>query len=115
MKKCWEKVIGKSAKKRFLYSHDNHHQKMGGNTRETIFPETTELCEHKLLGKKSSEKSAKQRFLYLHEYREKKWEGGNNARNNFYRRTRIVPAKNVAKKLFEKCAKKFFFIFTRKS
>ena len=32
----------KSAKKVFLYSHENRDQKMGGKTRETIFPETHE-------------------------------------------------------------------------
>ena len=52
MKKCLEKIVGKIAKKRFLDSHDNHHQKMGRNTRETIFPETNELCEQKIVGKK---------------------------------------------------------------
>ena len=32
----------KSAKKRFLYSHEYRDHKMGGKTRETIFPETHE-------------------------------------------------------------------------
>ena len=40
-KKCWEKNRRKkSAKKVFLYSHEYRDQKMGGKTRETIFPET---------------------------------------------------------------------------
>jgi len=30
----------KSAKKGFLYSHEYRDQKMGGKTRETIFPDT---------------------------------------------------------------------------
>ena len=58
-------------------------KKWGGNKRETIFPETNELCELKIVGKKIVGNSAKQRFLNLHEYRDKKW-GGKNARNNFY-------------------------------
>jgi len=33
---------GKSAKNVFLYSHEYRDQKMGGKTRETIFPETHE-------------------------------------------------------------------------
>ena len=32
----------KSAKNVFLYSHEYRDQKMGGKTRETIFPETHE-------------------------------------------------------------------------
>jgi len=39
---------------------------------ETIFPETHEECELKMLGKKSSVKIAKKRFLYSHEYRDQK-------------------------------------------
>jgi len=74
VKNVGEKIVGKSAKKTFLYSHE-YHQNMGGNTRETIFPETNELCVQKIVGKKIVGKIAKQRFLYLHEYRDKKWGG----------------------------------------
>ena len=41
-KKCREKIVGKKCEKRFLYSHEYRDQKMGGKTRETIFPETHE-------------------------------------------------------------------------
>jgi len=37
-----KKIVGKSAKNVFLYSHKYRYQKMGGKTRETIFPETHE-------------------------------------------------------------------------
>ena len=39
---------------------------------ESIYPETHDFCELKMLGKKSSIKSAKKRFLYSHEYRDLK-------------------------------------------
>ena len=73
--KKWEKIVGKIAKKRFLYSHDNHHQKWGEVRAKQFFQKQTNCASKKLLGKKSSEKSSKQRFLYLHEYCEKKWGG----------------------------------------
>jgi len=38
--------------------------------------------------------------------------GGKNARNNFYRRTRIVRVKNVGNKSSEKVPKKIFYIHT---
>jgi len=41
-KKVGEKIVGKSAKIVFLYSHEYCDQKMGGKKRETIFPETHE-------------------------------------------------------------------------
>ena len=60
-----------------------------------------------MLGKKSSQKSAKTRILYSHEYRDQKM-GGKKGRNNFSRKTRIVPAKNVGKKSSQKIAKTRF-------
>ena len=47
------------------------------------------------------------KLFFSHEYIHQKI-GGKNARNNFYRSTRIERAKNVGKKLFEKSAKKRF-------
>ena len=58
--------------------------------------------------KLSSEKSAQKCFLYSHEHRDKK-----NARNTFFRNTRIVRAKNVEEKIVRKTCEKRFFIFTR--
>ena len=37
-----EKIVGKSAKNVYLYSHEYRYQKIGGKTRETIFPEKEE-------------------------------------------------------------------------
>ena len=37
-----KKIVTKSAKTRFLYSHEYREQKMGGKKRETIFPEKHE-------------------------------------------------------------------------
>jgi len=108
-KNCWQKIVGKKCQKRFLYSHDNHHQKMGGNTRETIFPETNELCEQKIVRKKSSEQSAKQRFLYLHGYRDKKM-GGKKPAKQFLQKNTISPSKKCwDKNRRKKCQKTFFF------
>ena len=41
-KKCWAKNRRKKCQKTFLYSHEYHHQKMGGKTRETIYTEAHE-------------------------------------------------------------------------
>ena len=83
-----KKSSQKSAKTRFLYSHEYRVQKIGGKkASETIFPETHEKCEQKMLGKISSQKSAKTRFLYSHDNRDQKMGGGKNARNNFSRNT----------------------------
>ena len=41
-KNSWEKNRLKKCKNTFLYSHEYRDQKMGGKTRETIFPETHE-------------------------------------------------------------------------
>ena len=45
-----KKSSEKSAKKRFLYSHEYRVKKMG-EKRETIFPETQEYCDQKMMGK----------------------------------------------------------------
>jgi len=84
---------------------------MGGKKRETIFPETHQQSEQKMLGKKSSQKSAKKYFLNLREYRYQK--GGENARNNISSISTIVRAKNVRKKIVGKQCEKTFFINTR--
>ena len=80
---------------------------MEGKKRETIFPETHQQSERKMLRKESSQKSVKKCFLNLHEYREQK--RGENARNNISRNKPIERAKNVGKKLSQKSAKKRFF------
>jgi len=37
-----KKIVGKKCEKLFFNSHEYRDQKMGGKTRETIFPETNE-------------------------------------------------------------------------
>ena len=64
-----------------------------------------------MLGKKS-QKSVEKRFLYSHEYREQKI-GGKKLRNNFFRNTRIVRAKNVGRESSEISLKTISFICTR--
>ena len=67
-KKSSEKV----QKKRFLYSHDNHHQKMGRKNTRNFFYRSTRIEQTKNVGKNVFEKSAKIRFLYSHEYHAQK-------------------------------------------
>ena len=102
-----KKLSEKSAKNFFLYSHEYRDKKMGAEKkRETIFPETHEKFEQKMLGKKSSERSEKNvLFIFTRISLPKR---GKNTRNNFSRNTRIVRAKNVGKKSSEKSAKNVF-------
>jgi len=79
--------------------------------RETIFPETHEYVQPKMLGEKSSQKFSKKRFLYSLEYRHQKMVG-KNARNNFSRNTRMVRAKMLEKNRCQKVQKTFFYIHT---
>jgi len=106
------KIVGQSAKKRFLYSHEYRDQKIREKIRaKQLFQNHTnsasKKCWEKLIGK-----STKKRFLYSHEYRDQK-KGGKNARYNFSRNTRIVRTKNVGKKIVGKKGEKTFFIFTQ--
>ena len=71
-KNVGKNIVSKSAKTRLLYSNEYRDQKIGGKSRETMFPDTHEYCEQKMLGKISSQKSAKTRFLYSQEYRDQK-------------------------------------------
>ena len=67
-KNRWKKV-----RKTFLYIHTNIvTKKWGEKKRETIFPETHDYCEQKMLGKKSSEKSEINVLLYSNKYRYEK-------------------------------------------
>ena len=66
------KIVGQSAKKRFLYSHESGDQKMREKIRaKQLFQNHTNSASKKCR-KKSSGKSAKKRFLYSHEYRDPK-------------------------------------------
>ena len=100
--------------KNLFFSHEYIQQKMGGKkTREKFFPEHPN-CIRKICWEKNLRKKVRNNVLYIYTNIVKKM-GGNNARNNFYRRTRIVPTKNVGKKLRRKNVRKMFFIFIRKS
>ena len=59
-----KKSSEKSAKNVFLYSHENRDQKMGGKTRETIFPETR-IVREKNVGIKIVGKKCIKRFFIL--------------------------------------------------
>ena len=74
-KNVWKKSTENSAKTFFIFTRISRPKNGGNKTRETIFPETHEYCEQKMLRKKSSEKSAKNVFLYSHEYRDQKMGG----------------------------------------
>ena len=103
----------KSAKTRFLYLREYRHQKMKGKrTREIIFPETHQQCEHKMLGKKSSQKSAKKLFFNSQEYRDQKI-GCVNARSNLSRNsTKRADKKCWEKNRRKKLRKNVFYIHT---
>ena len=102
----------KSAKKRFLYSHEYRDQKMGGKKfAKQIFQKhmnsARKKCWEKIVGKKCDI------VFYIHTNIVFKKRGQKIARNNFSRYTRIVRAKNVWKKIVCKNCEKTFFIFTR--
>jgi len=63
-KKCWKKIVGKSAKNVFLYSHENRDQKMGGKNARNNFSRNTRIVREKNVGIKIVGKSAKNVFLY---------------------------------------------------
>jgi len=91
-----KKSSGKSAKKRFLYSHEYRDPKKGGKRAKQVFQKHTNSAS-KNVGKKIVGKMGKELFLYSQEYRDQKKGLERNAQNNFSRNTRIVRAKNVVK------------------
>ena len=78
--------------------------------RETIFPETHEQCEEKMLGKKSSEKSAKKNF-YIHTNIVTNKRGVKRAKQIF-RNTRILRSKMFGKNRRKKGRKNVFYFHT---
>jgi len=69
----------KCAKKRFLFSHENHHQKMGGKNTRNNFYRSTRIERAKNVGKKLFDKSAKKPF-FSHEYHAQKNGGKKHAK-----------------------------------
>ena len=97
----------KSAKKRFLFSHEYHGQKMGGGKcAKQIFQKHTNSAKKKCWEKIVGIKCYKSFFIFTRISCLKK--GQKNARNNFSRNTRIVRTKNVGRKIVGKSAKKRF-------
>jgi len=95
-----KKLSEKSAKKRFLYSHEYGDQKLVGKKRakqffqkhtnsagikcwEKFIAKKCEIVRAKYVGKKTSQKILKKRFLYSHEYRDQKWGGEKRAKQFF--------------------------------
>ena len=85
---------------------------MGEKTRETIFPETQEWCDQKMLGKNQRKYVRKNVFLYSHKYRDQKSWGKKRAKQFFQKHTN-----GALKKCWEKTVAKMceitFFIFTQ--
>ena len=69
-----KKLLEKSAKNVFLYSHEYRGQKMGGGKARNNFSGNTQIVRAKNVGKKIGKKCGKS-FLYSHEYREKNGRG----------------------------------------
>ena len=60
-----EKIVGKKCEIRFfIYTQTSLPKNGGGETRETIFPETQELCEQKKMGKNRRKKCEKRFFIF---------------------------------------------------
>ena len=69
-----KKSLEKSAKTRFLYSHEYRDQKMGGKERaKQFFKKHTNRASKKCEEKNRRKKFRKNLFLYSHEYRDQKW------------------------------------------
>ena len=56
----------KSAKTRFLYSHENRDQKMGGKNARNNFSRNTGIVREKNVGKKIILKKCENTFFYIH-------------------------------------------------
>ena len=91
----------------FLYSYESRDQKKLGKKRaKQFFQKHTNCAMKKMLGKNRRKTCQKTFFIFTRISCQKM--GGKNARNNFYRRTRIVRVKNVGIKIVGKSAKKLF-------
>ena len=106
--KCWEKNRRKKVRKTFFYIHTNIvTKKWVVKTKKTIFPETHDSGSKKW--KKYRLKKVRKKVFYIHTNIVTK----KNARNTFFRNTRIVRAKNVGKKYpLKKVRKNVFYIHT---
>jgi len=87
----------KSAKKRFLFSHEYRDQNIGEkNARNNFFQKHTNSANEKCCERNRIKRSAKNVF-YIHTNIVTKKLLKKNDRNNFSKYTRIVRSKNVGK------------------
>ena len=87
-----KKSSEKSAKKRFLYSHEYRAKKRGEKREKQFFQKHTNSATKKV-GKKIVGKSAKKRFLYSHEYRDQKMGGKKRGKQFFQKHTNSATKK----------------------
>ena len=63
-KNVWEKIVGKSAKYVFLYSHKYRYKIWGGKTRETIFQKHKNSAIKNVVKKIVGKKCEKRFFIF---------------------------------------------------
>jgi len=93
--------LEKSAKTRFLYSHEYRDQKMGGKNARNNFSRNTRILREKYVGEKIVGKKCEDTFFKSHECRDLKW--GKTCETKFSRNKPIERTKNEG----EKRAKQF--------
>ena len=107
-KKFWEKIASEKSAKNVFYIHPKVVTKtIGKKTRETIFPETHELCDEKMLGKNRRKKCQKT-FLIFTRSSSPKNGGEISAKQFFQKQTNCARKKLLGKKSSEKRAKQRF-------
>ena len=83
-----KKSYQKSAKTRFLYSHENRDQKMGGGVSAKLFFQKQRNSASKKRWEKNRLEKVRKHFLYSHEYRDQKM-GVGETRETIFPETRI--------------------------
>ena len=63
-KKCWEKIVVKKGKKRFLYSYDIVTKKRWGKKPRKYFSRNTRIVLEKNVGKESRKEVLKTFFIF---------------------------------------------------
>jgi len=85
-KNVGKKIVGKSAKKVFIFTQISLPKNGGEKTRETIFQKHKNSAK-KNVGKKIDGKICEKRFLYSHEYRDQKMLGTKRAKKFMQKHT----------------------------
>jgi len=109
-KNVGKKSSQKSAKTRFLYSHEYRDQKMGGNNARNNFSRNTRIVRAKNILKKIVTKKCENTFLYSHEYRVQKIGEKKRAKQYFQKQTNSASKKCWEKNRLEKVRKHIFYI-----